>query len=220
MMKELLESYFGKHYQSTKKAGVTCQTQRGLFTLSDQKACDACKRVMPNLYKNCDKTVLKCDSANIEVEVIELESFIDNYAHLKTIPSDSKCDLLLTNHKTIVLCDMTCSKSKYIAPFKMSDGTEKIGKRNTVRRQIENSIALLQNVPEIADAIQAKPLKIALFAYREKPEVHKDKFDAKVVARMKLFNTMSSNIAKFPMFSIMKNGFHFSEVRYPDIYSW
>lgn len=219
MMKDLLETYFGKYYQSTKKASVTSQMLIGRFALSDPKACVDCNKHTPQVENGCDKIVLRCEAADQEIEVIGLEEFIDNYANLKAVPSGKKCDLLLINDKKVVFCDMTCSQAKYIDPFKMSDGTEKIGKRNIVRRQIENSITLLNNVPEIADAIQTRTSKIALFAYREKPEVQKDEFDTKVSTQMKTLDIMRSSIARISMYSNMGNGFLFTEVRYPNIYA-
>lgn len=219
MMKDLLETYFGKYYQSTKEASVTSRMLIGRFALSDPKACADCNRLTPQVENSCDKIVLRCEAADQEIEIIELENFINNYANLKAIPSGKKCDLLFINDKKVVFCDMTCSQAKYIDPFRMSDGTEKIGKRNIVRRQIENSITLLNNVPEIEDALQTRTSKIALFAYREKPKVPKDDFDAKVSTKMKTLDIMHSSIAKIPMYSDMGNGFLFTEVRYPDIYT-
>jgi len=220
MMKELLEDYFGKHYGSAKKSIAVSQIVKGQFLFSDSKACTDCRRVMPDEERDCDHVVLKCDSSNQEIEAIELETFIDNYANLKAIPSGRKCDLLLVDDKKVVFCDMTCSQAKYISPFKMADGAEKIGKRNTVRGQIENSITLLSLVPDIADAINAKSSKIALFAYREKSEKKNSTFDAGVTAMMKSLNITSLVLSGTLMYSDMGNGFLFTEVRYPDVYVW
>lgn len=219
-MKDLLEAYFGKHYGSTKLVSAVSWMMKGQFSFSDSKACADCHRISPEMEGDCDKVVLRCDSYDKEVEAIELEAFIDNYANLKAIRSGKKCDLLLVDDNKVVFCDMTCSLAKYIAPFKMADGTEKIGKRNTVRRQIGNSITLLVNVPEIASVINTKSSRVALFAYREKPEKKKDAFDTSVTARMKSLDIMSSTISKTPMYSEMDNGFTFTEVRNPIIYSW
>lgn len=219
MIKNLLETYFGKYYRSTKKASVACQMKIGQFTLSDSKACADCNRLTPQIANNCNTIVLRCNAVVQKTEVIELESFIDNYANLKSIPSGKKCDLLLINNTKVVFCEMTCRQAKYIDSFKMSDGTEKIGKRNMVRKQIENSITLLNNVPEIANAIQTRTSKIALFAYREKPTAQKDKFDTEVLTKMKTLDKIRSSMAKTSMYSDMDNGFLFTEVKYPDIYS-
>lgn len=220
MMKELLEKHFGKYYQSTKQVVADCSVKDGEFSFNDIKACNSCKTYSPEVEKGCEKVVFTCNSGKNKVETIQLEKFIDNYANLKMIPSGKKCDLLLVGERKIVFCEMTCSRPKYIVPYRMKDGTEKIGKRNTVRGQIENSITLLQSVPEISAEISVKAEKIALFAYREKPEVKKDDFDSQLTSKMKSFDAVGKAFEKEQMFSDMSNGFMFTEVKYPNVYLW
>ena len=220
MMKDLLKAYFGKHYKSTKRVSAISKVDSGLLSFSDSKACTQCVKWNPQMEKDCERVVLLCDSGNQMVETIELEAFIDQYANLKAISSGKKCDILMSDDEKIVFCDMSCTQVKYIDPFKMNDGTEKIGKRNTVRIQIENSISLLNGVPELAEAISTKQSKIALFAYRVKPEKNKDAFDSGVSANMKVLGSLNRNLSKTPMYSSMSNGFLFTEIKHPDIYIW
>lgn len=219
-MKDLLEAYFGKHYKSTKRVSVISKVDSGLLSFCDSKACTQCVKWNPQMEKDCERVVLLCDSGDQMVETIELEAFIDQYANLKAISSGKKCDLLMSDDEKIVFCDMSCTQVKYIDPFKMKDGTEKIGKRNTVRIQIENSISLLNGVPELAEAISTKQSKIALFAYRVKPEKTKDAFDSGVFANMKVLGSLNRNLSKTPMYSSMSNGFLFTEIKHPDVYIW
>ena len=219
-MKDLLEAYFGKHYKSTKRVSAISKVDTGLLSFSDSKACTQCVKWNPQMENDCERVVLLCDSGNQMVETIELEAFIDQYANLKAISSGKKCDLLMSDDQKIVFCDMSCTQVKYIDPFKMNDGTEKIGKRNTVRIQIENSISLLNDVPELAEAISTKQSKIALFAYRVKPEKTKDAFDSGVSANMKVLGSLNRNLSKTPMYSSMSNGFLFTEIKHPDVYIW
>lgn len=219
-MKDLLEAYFGKHYKSTKRVSAISKVDSGLLSFSDSKACTQCVKWNPQMENDCERVVLLCDSGNQMVETIELEAFIDQYANLKAISSGKKCDLLMSDDQKIVFCDMSCTQVKYIDPFKMKDGTEKIGKRNTVRIQIENSISLLNGVPELAEAISTKQSKIALFAYRVKPEKTKDAFDSGVSANMKVLGSLNRNLSKTPMYSSMSNGFLFTEIKHPDVYIW
>ena len=220
MIKDLLEAYFGKHYKSTKRVSAISKVDSGLLSFSDSKACTQCVKWNPQMEKDCERVVLLCDSGNQMVETIELEAFIDQYANLKAISSGKKCDLLMSDDEKIVFCDMSCTQVKYIDPFKMNDGTEKIGKRNTVRIQIENSISLLNGVPELAEAISTRQSKIALFAYRVKPEKTKDAFDSGVSANMKVLGSLNRNLSKTPMYSSMSNGFLFTEIKHPDVYIW
>ena len=219
-MKDLLEAYFGKHYKSTKRVSAISKVDTGLLSFSDSKACTQCVKWNPQMENDCERVVLLCDSGNQMVETIELEAFIDQYANLKAISSGKKCDLLMSDDEKIVFCDMSCTQVKYIDPFKMNDGTEKIGKRNTVRIQIENSISLLNGVPELAEAISTKQSKIALFAYRVKPEKTRDAFDSGVSANMKVLGSLNRNLSKTPMYSSMSNGFLFTEIKHPDVYIW
>lgn len=220
MMKDLLEAYFGKYYRSTKRVSVISKVDSGLLSFSDSKACAQCVKWNPQMEKDCERVVLLCDFGNHKVETIELEAFIDMYANLKAITSGKKCDILLSDDEKIVFCDMPCTQAKYIDRFTMADGTEKIGKRNTVRIQIENSISLLSGVPELAEAISTKQSKIALFAYRVKPEKTKEAFDSRVSASMKVLDSLKRNLSKTPMYSSMSNGFLFTEIQYPDVYIW
>lgn len=219
-MKELLELYFGLHYQSPKHAMVDSEIKNGRFSIVDPKACEDCKKFTPEHETDCDKVVIYVDSNEHNVECIQLERFIDNYANLKAIPSGKKCDLLLMDEDKIVFCDMTCSNAKYIDPYRMKDGTEKIGKRNSVRKQIENSITLLLNVPAIASKMKEKSSRIGLFAYRIKDIPIDDNFDCKVKASMRSFMANVDRSSTEPMFSDMGYGFLFMEVKYPNIFVW
>lgn len=219
-MKELLENFFGAHYRSTKRVQPVACSKKGEFSYNDNKACSDCKCSSPDAEANCNHVVLHCDTGGKDVEVIELEEFLNHYSGLKALPSGRRCDLLMTGQDKVVFCDMTCSKAKYIAPFIMSDGTEKIGKRNTVRGQIESSINILVNVPEIATEINGKNDKIALFSYREKPSKETDDFDNRILTQMNKLNAIDTSLSSEPMFSPLDNGFLFTEVKYPNTYSW
>lgn len=93
-----------------------------------------------------------------------------------------------------------------------------LGKRYEARKQIENSINLLMPIPEIECAIMSKSDRIALFAYRQKPTELKDDFDREVTSGIRVM--CRENKDKDQMFSVMANGFLFTEVSYPDVYRW
>ncbi len=220
MMKELLETYFGEHYHSPKKASASSDLVRGGKSFADEKACFDCKRCTPDAESTCDKVVFVCDTGESEVEAVALEDFLNNYNNLKSIPSREKCDLLLVGDEKIVFCEMTCSKAERIAPFKGEDGEQKIGKRNYARKQLGNSIKLLVDVEEIGKEILAKKDRIALFAYREKPETKKDELDTLVMTQMKGLNIVGDKVSSETMYSDMENGFQFAEIKYPNVYRW
>lgn len=93
-------------------------------------------------------------------------------------------------------------------------------KRTMVRTQIDNAIALLMAVPEIATTIDLKTDKVAVFAYREKPDTVTNIFDKRIVEKMRSFGVKTDKVLGKPMFSDMGNGFLFTEVRYPEPYVW
>lgn len=220
-MRELLESYFGQHYRSTKRVSVTCRKCCGKFVSVDLKACLNCNNAIPEGGASCDKVVLICNSSDKEVEKIELESFLDNYAKLQALQKIGRCDLLFVGDDKIVFCDMTCSRSKYIEMFNRKDGTVQMGKRNIARKQLTDSISLLMNVPEIAGEISVKSQKVALFAYREKESELNDDLDKMTLRRMRSFIGIDrSGAIDNLMYSDIDYGFHFAEVKYPQIYIW
>lgn len=215
-MKELLEQNFGKHYKSTKIVQVFSETKFGKFSFVDLRACSDCK-----IHKaDCNHIVINVDSSDQVIEAIQLEAFLDNFTHLKSIQSGKKCDLMLVSEDKVVFCDMTCSMSKYINPYKMKDGQLKIGKRNTVKQQVANSITLLCDVPEINSEIIKKRNKIALFAYRIKDFDKCDIFDHKVGSNMTSFDIRYEVLSNEHMYSDISNGFLFTEIQYPEEYVW
>ena len=217
-MKGLLEKHFASHYHSTKQVEVESRLEKGGFCCCDQKACTECGKSFPHIETDCNHVVLSCETGDKETEVLELEAFLNNFNGLKALPSGQKCDLLIEGENVVVFCDMTCSKAKYIAPFVMKDGTEKIGKRNSVKRQIENTISVLMDVPEIAAAISMKNKRIALFAYREKPEDDRDDFDKGVFKQMSSFNAIDICSFEESMYTDMNHGFLFTEVKNPNVF--
>lgn len=219
-MKELLETFFGTYYHSTKQATADSKILQGLMEFADSKACDDCRRHDYELATACDNVVLKCDSSGQLVEVIEFEQFIDQYSYLKALPSKRKCDLLLVGNEKIVFCDMTCSRAKYIGTYVMSNGNSKIGKRMVAMEQIRSSVGLLLAVPEIANDISMKKERIALFAYRMKPNSIKDGFDSNVSKSMSSLSLVERKILQQPMYIDIGNGFMFTEICYPETYIW
>lgn len=220
MMKELLEAYFGSFYNSTKVVGAKSRVESNAFLLSDDKACGDCQKFTSHFAAECDKTVLRCEASE-NVEIIELEDFLNAYSGLKAIRSFLKCDLMLVGGRKIVLCDMTCSDAKFISKYQNNSGKTKIGKREYAKKQLINTIELLIAVPEIASEINHKSQKLALFAYREKVSANNnDAFDSRIAENMISFNRIDKAINSERMYSDIGNGFYFTEVKYPEVYVW
>lgn len=218
MMKDLLENFFGIHYGSTKKVSVVFELETGYFKINDEKACRDCHERTPECETVCDHAVLKCRSDKI-VEVISIETFLDEFNGLKAMPSHSKCDIMLVCDDSIILCDLSCCNPKYFDEYTTSDGTKKLGKMITARHQIEDTITLLVNVPQIKTEILPKKNKIALFASRAKRKEDLSSFDEKVVTNMLAINKIENMISTYGMKAESIYGFVFTEVRYPNVFS-
>ena len=217
-MKEVLERYFASWYHSPKVVAISGASYSSAFSRGDVKvACHICK-TSPD---TCDKVVLNCDTRGETVEVLDLESFLNSFNGLKALPSKRKCDLLLSNERKIVFCDMTCSQAKYIDSFLMSStNVEKIGKRMTALCQLRESLTVLHNVPEVAAEIDSKEEKVVLFAFRSKSTSDMTELDQQVAKSMASFNNMSSVLSEDNFSFDVPFGFVYSEVMYPDSYVW
>ena len=81
------------------------------------------------------------------------------------------------------------------------------------------SLRGLQN-PYARATIDLKTDKVAVFAYREKPDAVTNTFDKRIVEKMRSFGVKTDKVLGKPMFSDMGNGFMFTETRYPEPYVW
>lgn len=217
-MREVLEKFFGSHYGSTKTVKVISEQKRGVFERADDKACADCQTHSSSFFEDCDQKVLRCDAGEQEVEVIELERFVENYNSLKKLRPKCVCDLLMVGDDEVVFCDLACYNPKYLKSFVKPDGTKQLGKRLTVWLQINNSIKKLTGVPEIADEILSKSKRVGLFAYRRKEKRVVDLADSTALVGMRSLidrtKDADTNIGD------LDYGFLFMEVVYPETYIW
>ena len=213
-MKQLLENDFtvahGRAAGSVIVIENTCPS--GDFTVADAPACGACSY----FYKmKCEQVVLKVHSET-DVHQIEFEYFINAFPKI----TGQRCDFIFHDAgQKIVLSDLTCSRSEYIDTH-LRDGKPEIGKRATVRSQIEESINKLYEVPSIAAHISAIPQKRGLFAYRLRDEELSSNLAATLARRKKEFMGEAESLSKRRLALPMIKGFVFTENKYPDVYRW
>lgn len=220
MMKELLEGFFGQHFNSPKRACVDCENKIGTFVCSDIKACNKCMVWPADVDSECNRVIFKCDSADKVVEVIQLESFLANYSNLELVQNRKRCDLLLAGESKVAFCELSCINPLYLDRYYDEHGSPKTGKREKAKNQLRDSIGLLLSVPEISAEINLKSDRIALFAYRRKAVIHSDDLDRKVSNQIRSFGQRIEKSIREPMYSQMSNGFLFIEVPYPETYIW
>lgn len=144
---------------------------------------------------------------------VDIESFFRQMNGLKAAEGLC-CDFLFADGvRKIVFCDLTCSLRKYILPFRNSRGYQQ-GKRAKAYHQISSTIDKLMAVPNVAQYIHQMPLKIGLFAERDKDSATSD------VAIKNMMLMMPDYSMENHLSTDMGNGFQFVTVHYPQAYQW
>lgn len=206
----LLNKFLILHHKSLGSIPVNERSICGAISLNDNIACRSC---IPFFANSCEQEVLNFYSQDAIV-LINIEEYLNN---LKI--TGRRCDYLLYDENKIVLADLTCSMEEYLHPHLML-GEMQQGKRLTARQQIEHTLALLTEVPEIAEYINSKSIKIGLLAYRIKDEdlfvgIPKQMQDL-LAAWLAMENDLEMRKLKFPM----SHGFSFEMIKYPNVYQW
>ena len=210
-MKDLLFNYFLiRHHTSKGSVSVNEKYISGAVSLKDDIACRSC---IPFFANSCEQEVLNFYSKDTVV-LINIEEYLNN---LKI--TGRRCDYLLYDENKIMLADLTCSMEEYLHPHLML-GEMQQGKRLTARQQIEHTLALLIEVPEIEEYINSKSIKIGLLAYRIKDEdlfagIPKQMQDL-LATWLAMENDLEMRKLRFPM----SHGFSFEMVKYPNVYQW
>ncbi len=206
----LLNNSLILHHKSVGTISVNEKCISGAISLNDNIACCSC---IPFFVNSCEKEVFNFYSHDAVV-LINIEEYLNN---LKM--TGRRCDYLLYDENKIMLADLTCSMEEYLHPHLML-GEMQQGKRLTARQQIEHTLALLTEAPDIAEYINRKSIKIGLLAYRIKDEdlfadIPKQMQDL-LAAWLAMEKELEMRKIKFPM----SHGFSFEMIKYPNVYQW
>ena len=209
-MNWLLQAYKEYHNLSGNTYSTFEEAIIGLCLLGDDKACKECpkdKKICTNAEEG---TVLKVDIRS-KISKVNIEQFFVQFDGTKA-SIKKKCDVMLYNTSNVILCDMTCTKNKYVEPYNNSKGKQ-IGKRATAYEQIESVINALTEVPDIKNKFDDCSNKVALFALRLKD--NSEQFD-NVENNMMVFESQFENSQL--CLTDMGNNFQFKTITYPQIY--
>ena len=208
----LLNNFTSLHHKQHGTISLDEQSVNGVVSLNDDVACRSC---IPFFSVSCEHEVLKLDTQNTSISVVNIEKFLDNFDEVK----GRRCDFLMFDSNKIVLLDMTCSMEEYLSPH-LVEGLPQQGKRLVARTQIEHTLDILTAEPAILAYINNKEKKEGVLAYRAKDE---DLFSnvPKVIEKtanvwLRMEEDFESRKLSFPM----SYGFVFKSIKYPEVYNW
>ena len=226
MIESLLRNVFPVQYGlPADSVNVFVQRYDEPFTLSDPKACTAC-RANPNRSDraNCNEEILKVNNNGTEIAVVEFEKYITQFETTHANVSD-RCDFLMTDsgmgHHKIVFCDLCCCEEQYVEP---NTGKYPSGKRAKARQQMDRSIRVLLEESTTAVNLLTYPEKVCLFAWRDYnvPDTHVVATRGDVRSNVLAFGSTVSNLATqtTTLHQRMGYNFRFIQVKYPSVYNW
>jgi len=210
-MKTLLLNNFAiLHHKVPETISITERSIYGVVGMKDNKACRSC---IPFFANSCEQEVFKIN-AKTPISVINIEEYVDKFRI-----EGRRCDYLLYDTNHIAFVDLTCSMEEYLYPHHLL-GEMQQGKRLTARKQIEHTIELLTEEPEIAEYIEAKSKKIGLLAYRIKDEDLFVGVPKQLQKEIETWQAMEMEMETKKLKFQMSHGFSFEMIRYPEEYNW
>lgn len=193
------------------------ETENKPFSLSDKKACIACKNAK---QLSCNEKILKVNNNGYDIDIVDFEKYVNQNPFKGT----KVCDRILAdsgqNRRKIVFCELFCGEEKYVEP---NEGIYPQGKRARAREQMNASRELLLQKDVTRVNILTFAEKICLFAWRDyflDIPVKAKRGDVK--SNMLAMLTTPSNMANQTTthHELMDNGFKFMQIKYPSEYNW
>lgn len=226
MMRHLLAQRFPSEFGlNPDTITLLLEVKKGSFTLSDSKACTACKAVPSRTGRvSCNEEILNIQSS-VDVAVLDFERYIQQFSKTSLGIRDV-CDYLLfdesNNHRKIAFCDLTCSDEKWVEP---NTGMYPEGKRAKVKSQMLKSLEYLLKEYLLAVDILTFADKVCLFGWRDfdNPEVNTvAPVHDNAKKNMQVFGRTPSSMAKqlTSEKTILGHGFFFVQVKYPYVYDF
>lgn len=186
----------------------------GDFSLSDSKACDACKNPT-----DCDRKVMRLHS-DIDVAVIDMDEWKASRSDKTSI--GKICDYLLYDaedqyaSRKVAFCDLTCSTTGYVNPGKSTKYPQ--GKRAYAIEQMTRTVEMFFKQPVVDQQIATATDRRIIFGVR-----FSDLQIRQPAARsMSAFTrTPSSTVGIISSQQTIGGiGFAYVEVRYPEVMRW
>ena len=203
MLKEMFESTFYVVFPAKSDVIVALQEREydKDFSLFDPKSCLDCHSVCNDIESRRKQLLVVTHS---HVHVISLDEV---FGYVKEDLGET-CDYMLDGGQQVVLVEMTCCLPDHIK-----------NKRQKARRQLFNSLCILNTHPEIKKHIEEKTARYVVFSWKKTEpdkDANKDSVEGNMMAMMGMADEVYSpdNISKFEF------DFKLKEIRYPDSLVW
>ena len=212
-MKTLLLKYFTPlHHKQAGSVPIQDSSIQGEVSLNDAVACRSC---ISFFATTCQHEVLKLDTENKLIAIINIENFLDNFNDIQ----GRRCDYLMYDADKLMLADMTCSMEEYLSPH-LVDGLPQQGKRLVARTQIEHTLEILTAEPSILSYINNKEKKVGLLAYRAKDEDLFQNVPKQIEKTTNVWLLLEEDFERRSLSFPMSHGFTFETIKYPNVYTW
>lgn len=202
MLKEVIEKDFFITYpkrDNCELVNVEESVYIGAFSLSNE---DSCCRCLHSADCNNENLIVESD---VSIHVLRAQSFLK---YINQSDFGKNADLLMCDELTFRIVEMTCSKNEYVA-----NRGYKIGKREEAYRQCENLLILLYGCYPIAEFINSRSAKEAIFSWRKTDEF--DKEDGHMFHMLKMQEYIDREYTRK-----MSHGFTFRTHLYPEVLVW
>lgn len=219
-MRHLLTVRLPQHYGISKLISLSDKVYTEPFSLSDASTCFNCKKTFTN-KADCNEQVMLIKT-NEQIHVVDFETYVKQFKNT-ALEIKQHCDYLLYDEnesgRAIAFCELTCSSKEHVEPN--PSGSYPLGKRFKAFEQMKNSLEFLLNVDYLLNVhILTYQQKLALFGWREKETFVETK--DKAAESMEIFKTTPASITPiiYTETMIMKHGFVFVQVKYPNVFEW
>lgn len=227
MIDQMLKNAFPVEFGLRPDEVVVCKTTYNKpFTLSDKKACKACKTNPKRiLQQDCNEEILKVDNNGLAIDVIAFEEYIEQFVGTAANVTD-RCDYILTDngpvHNKIVFCDLCCHEEKYVEPN--TGNAYPQGKRAKARQQMQRSVEVLLQESLTKVNLLTYPEKVFLFAWREYgvPAIPVVAERGNAIDNIGAMMMTASHFSKQTTTHHHKagHGFTFMQIKHPSVYIW
>lgn len=200
MLKELFEiSFYHTFEQQGDKLFLRETSHVGEFSLTDPLACYDCR--------------VKCSEDEKQREQIKVLTSnkvysmkLDQVFNITKENLGKNCDYIIDDASTVALIEMTCSNADYV-----------IDKRHEAKKQLYNTLCVLNANPDIRGHIERETAKYVVFSWRDTSNQYQTD-DAE--RSMENFTAMTDEVYSPDNVSKFDFDFMYKEIRYPDRLIW
>ena len=197
MLKELFEGHFYRTFPRVTNRVLNLRERvcSGAFSILDEKACRDCRYLCDS--NPADREQMKV----VSLEPVYVISLDEVFSYVKEDVGEL-CDYMLEGNDIVVIVEMTCSTSNYVAE-----------KRRKARRQLYNTLTNLMTSPVVKEHIERLAEHYVVFSWKE---TFNSNVDADYVEKnMVDMTVMADEVYSPDNESNFDFGFKMKEIRYP-----